>query len=115
MGQTITTSSGLKYVDNVIGEGDTPQQGQRVSVHYRGTLNDGTPFDNSYDRGAPIQFMFGLGQVIAGFDEGLSTMAVGGKRRLYIPAALGYGERGAGSSIPPNSDLIFDIELVSIG
>lgn len=115
MSQTITTPSGLQYEDNVVGEGDSPQKGQRVSVHYRGTLKDGTPFDNSYDRGAPIQFMFGVGQVIAGFDEGLETMAVGGKRRLHIPAALGYGERGAGSAIPPNADLIFDIELVAIG
>lgn len=115
MGQTITTASGLQYVDLVKGEGETPKAGQRVSVHYRGTLKDGTPFDNSYDRGTPIQFMFGLGQVIAGFDEGLATMAVGGQRRLHIPAALGYGERGAGSAIPPNADLIFEIELVSIG
>ena len=115
MTQTITTPSGLQYVDTVVGDGDSPQKGQKVSVHYRGTLKDGTPFDNSYDRGAPIQFMFGLGQVVAGFDEGLATMAIGGQRRLYIPAALGYGARGAGNSIPPNSDLIFDIELVSIG
>jgi peptidylprolyl isomerase len=115
MAQTITTDSGLQYVDIVNGSGSTPQVGQRVSVHYRGTLKDGTPFDNSYDRGAPLQFMFGTGQVIAGFDEGLENMKVGGKRRLHIPSALGYGERGAGSSIPPNSDLIFEIELVAIG
>lgn len=115
MSQTITTASGLQYVDTVVGEGESPQKGQSVSVHYRGTLTDGTPFDNSYDRGAPLQFMVGLGQVIPGFDEGLMTMAVGGKRRLHIPAALGYGERGAGSVIPPHSDLIFDVELVSIG
>lgn len=114
MGQTITTDSGLKYVDLLQGDGMSPQKGQRVSVHYSGSLTDGTPFDNSYDRGAPLQFMFGVGQVIAGFDEGLETMKVGGKRRLYIPADLGYGERGAGSAIPPNSDLIFEIELVSI-
>ncbi len=115
MTQTITTASGLQYIDTVIGDGDTPQKGQTVSVHYRGTLQDGTPFDNSYDRGAPLQFMAGVGQVIAGFDEGLLTMSVGGKRRLLIPANLGYGARGAGSAIPPNADLIFDIELVSIG
>lgn len=115
MSETITTSSGLQYVDTIVGEGDSPQKGQRVSVHYHGTLKDGTPFDNSYDRGSPIEFMVGLGQVIPGFDEGLATMAVGGQRRLFIPAALGYGTRGAGSAIPPNADLIFDIELVSIG
>lgn len=115
MTQTITTASGLQYVDTLVGDGETPQKGQTVSVHYRGTLQDGTPFDNSYDRGAPLQFMVGVGQVIAGFDEGLLTMAVGGKRRLLIPANLGYGARGAGSAIPPNADLIFDIELVSIG
>jgi len=95
MSEITTTASGLQYVDTVIGEGATPQKGQRVSVHYRGTLKDGTSFDNSYDRGTPLQFMVGVGQVIAGFDEGLATMAVGGKRRLHIPAALGYGERGA--------------------
>lgn len=115
MGQTITTDSGLQYIDTIVGDGDKPQKGEQVSVHYRGTLNDGTPFDNSYDRGAPLQFMVGVGQVIPGFDEGLLTMAVGGKRRLLIPSALGYGARGAGSAIPPNADLIFDIELVSIG
>lgn len=113
--QKITTASGLQYVDLVIGEGDAPQVGQRVSVHYSGMLKDGTPFDNSYDRGTPLQFMVGVGQVIPGFDEGLLTMAIGGKRRLHIPSTLGYGERGAGSAIPPNSDLIFEVELVSIG
>ncbi len=115
MSEIITTASGLQYVDTVIGEGATPQKGQRVSVHYRGTLKDGTSFDNSYDRGTPLQFTVGVGQVIAGFDEGLATMAVGGKRRLHIPAALGYGERGAGKTIPPYSDLIFDIELIAVG
>ncbi|MCE3231143.1 MAG: FKBP-type peptidylprolyl isomerase [Alphaproteobacteria bacterium] len=115
MSQTITTASGLQYVDTVVGDGESPQKGQRVSVHYRGALEDGTSFDNSYDRGAPLQFMIGVGQVIAGFDEGLATMAVGGKRRLHIPAALGYGATGAGSTIPPHSNLIFDVELVSIG
>ena len=115
MSQTITTASGLQYIDETVGDGETPQKGQKVSVHYRGTLQDGTPFDNSYDRGEPIQFMVGVGQVIPGFDEGLETMAVGGKRRLLIPSALGYGARGAGAAIPPNADLIFDIELVSIG
>jgi len=114
MSETITTSSGLQYVDTLVGTGEAPQKGQKVSVHYKGTLKDGTQFDNSYDRGAPIQFMVGVGQVIPGFDEGLATMAVGGKRRLHIPAALGYGEQGAGNAIPPNSDLIFEIELVSI-
>jgi peptidylprolyl isomerase len=115
MSETITTSSGLQYIDLKVGDGETPQKGQKVSVHYRGTLKDGTPFDNSYDRGAPLQFAFGVGQVIPGFDEGLETMAVGGQRRLLIPSNLGYGERGAGNVIPPHSDLIFEIELVGIG
>lgn len=114
MTEIITTPSGLQYTDITVGQGETPEKGQRVSVHYRGTLSDGTPFDNSYDRGAPLQFSVGIGQVIPGFDEGLSTMAVGGRRRLHIPAALGYGARGAGSAIPPDSDLIFEVELVSI-
>ncbi|MBM3468542.1 MAG: FKBP-type peptidyl-prolyl cis-trans isomerase [Alphaproteobacteria bacterium] len=114
MTQTITTSSGLQYVDVQVGDGTTPQKGQTVSVHYKGSLENGTQFDSSYDRGTPLQFMVGVGQVIPGFDEGLLTMAVGGKRRLHIPASLGYGERGAGQSIPPNSNLIFEVELVSI-
>ncbi len=115
MTQTITTPSGLQYQDFTVGEGSSPQIGQQVSVHYRGTLKDGTLFDSSYDRGSPLQFMVGVGQVIPGFDEGLISMAVGGKRRLHIPSALGYGERGAGNSIPPHADLIFDIELIAIG
>lgn len=115
MSDIITTASGLQYEEVLVGSGEKPQKGQQVSVHYKGTLKDGTQFDNSYDRGAPIQFMVGVGQVIPGFDEGLETMAVGGKRRLHIPSALGYGERGAGNAIPPNADLIFDIELVAIG
>jgi peptidylprolyl isomerase len=114
MSQIVKTASGLQYEETLVGTGETPKTGQRISVHYRGTLKDGTQFDNSYDRGSPIQFMVGVGQVIPGFDEGLATMAVGGKRRLHIPANLGYGERGAGNAIPPNSDLIFEIELVSI-
>lgn len=115
MTQTITTPSGLQYVDTHIGDGEQPQKGQKVSVHYKGMLKDGTQFDNSYDRGSPIEFMFGVGQVIPGFDEGLETMTVGGKRKLFIPSELGYGERGAGNAIPPNADLIFEIELLSIG
>jgi FKBP-type peptidyl-prolyl cis-trans isomerase len=114
MTETITTPSGLQYIDIVVGNGDTPQRGQQVSVHYRGLLKDGTQFDSSYDRGSPIQFMVGVGQVIPGFDEGLATMAVGGQRHLYIPSDLGYGERGAGGAIPPNADLVFEIELVAI-
>ena len=114
MSQIVKMASGLQYEETLVGTGETPKTGQRISVHYRGTLKDGTQFDNSYDRGSPIQFIVGVGQVIPGFDEGLATMAVGGKRRLHIPANLGYGERGAGNAIPPNSDLIFEIELVSI-
>ena len=110
-----TTSSGLQYADVVVGTGATPQQGQRVTVHYTGTLEDGTKFDSSRDRNRPFSFTIGVGQVIRGWDEGVSTMRVGSQRRLIIPATLGYGERGAGGVIPPNATLIFDVELLRIG
>jgi peptidylprolyl isomerase len=111
----VTTDSGLKYLDMVEGTGATPQPGQKVTVHYTGMLEDGTKFDSSRDRSRPFTFKFGVGQVIKGWDEGLSTMQVGGRRQLIIPPDLGYGARGAGGVIPPNATLIFDVELLSIG
>ncbi|TVQ24638.1 MAG: FKBP-type peptidyl-prolyl cis-trans isomerase [Leptolyngbya sp. DLM2.Bin15] len=110
----ITTESGLKYVELVEGTGAIPQTGQTVVVHYVGTLEDGTQFDSSRDRNRPFSFRLGTGQVIRGWDEGLSTMRVGGRRQLIIPPALGYGARGAGGVIPPNATLVFDVELLRI-
>ncbi|ACA17569.1 peptidylprolyl isomerase FKBP-type [Methylobacterium sp. 4-46] len=114
----VTTASGLKYKDDVVGTGPQPQAGQRVSVHYTGWLDDkgrkGKKFDSSVDRGQPLEFAVGTGQVIKGWDEGLSTMKVGGKRTLLIPPDLGYGARGAGGVIPPNATLIFDVELLGV-
>ena len=114
MGQEITTTSGLKYIDEVIGTGSVPKVGDKVKVHYTGTLEDGTKFDSSHDRNKPIEFTLGVGQVIKGWDEGLSTMKSGGKRKLIIPSNLGYGERGAGKVIPPNASLHFDVELIEV-
>jgi peptidylprolyl isomerase len=111
----VTTPSGLKYKELTEGTGATPQKGQTVIVHYTGTLEDGTKFDSSRDRNSPFSFKLGLGQVIKGWDEGLGTMKVGGRRELIIPADLGYGARGAGGVIPPNATLIFDVELLRIG
>jgi peptidylprolyl isomerase len=110
----VKTPSGLRYIDHVVGTGASPKTGQRVSVHYTGTLKDGSKFDSSVDRGQPFAFVIGVGQVIKGWDEGVSTMKVGGKRTLFIPPQLGYGERGAGGVIPPNADLIFDVELLGV-
>lgn len=110
----ITTASGLKYIDLQEGTGATPKTGQIVVVHYTGTLEDGTKFDSSRDRGQPFQFRIGVGQVIKGWDEGVSSMKVGGRRQLIIPPELGYGARGVGGVIPPNATLIFDVELIRI-
>lgn len=109
-----TTDSGLQYIDLVEGTGATPRPGQTVYVHYTGTLEDGTQFDSSRDRNRPFSFRLGAGQVIRGWDEGISTMRVGGRRQLTIPPELGYGSRGVGP-IPPNSTLLFDVELLRIG
>ena len=110
-GDEVTTASGLKYVDVAQGTGATAQNGQMLTVHYTGTLQNGTKFDSSVDRGKPYQFRLGSGSVIKGWDEGLLGMKVGGKRKLTIPAALGYGARGS-ANIPPNSTLLFDVELL---
>jgi len=111
----VTTDSGLQYVVIAEGDGAQPQTGQRVFVHYVGTLEDGTKFDSSRDRGRPFDFTVGQGQVIKGWDEGVGAMKVGDRRKLIIPPDLGYGARGAGGVIPPNATLIFDVELLRIG
>lgn len=113
-GAEVATASGLKYVDVVEGTGATPRTGQTVTVHYTGTLENGTKFDSSVDRGQPYQFRLGEGAVIKGWDEGLASMKVGGKRKLIIPPSLGYGERGSPPKIPANSILLFDVELLSV-
>jgi FKBP-type peptidyl-prolyl cis-trans isomerase len=110
----VTTPSGLKYVDIVVGTGQEAQKGQTVVVHYTGWLTDGMKFDSSVDRGQPFSFALGAGRVIKGWDEGVAGLKVGGKRTLMIPPQLGYGERGAGGVIPPNAELIFEVQLLEI-
>ena len=110
----VTTATGLSYEDLVVGEGKQAQAGDTVSVHYTGWLVDETKFDSSLDRNQPFEFQLGAGMVIKGWDEGLGGMQVGGKRKLVIPAELGYGERGAGGVIPPGATLIFEVELLAI-
>ena len=106
---------GLKYYDMTVGTGATPKTGQTASMRYTGTLLDGTKFDSSYDRGqAPFDFVLGQGQVIKGWDEGVATMKVGGKRRLVIPGSLAYGPNPPTAAIPPNATLVFDVELVGV-
>lgn len=114
MSNTITNPSGLKYIDEVVGTGASPKHGKTVTVHYTGRLTDGKKFDSSVDRNKPFSFIIGVGQVIKGWDEGVLSMKVGGKRKLIIPASLGYGARGAGGVIPPNAELHFDVELISV-
>ena len=112
--QVIQTATGLEYADIVEGTGARPKPGETVSVHYTGWLKSGQKFDSSVDRGEPFEFPIGKARVIKGWDEGVGTMKVGGKRKLIIPAHLGYGERGAGSVIPPGATLIFEVELLAI-
>jgi peptidylprolyl isomerase len=112
--EPIITASGLEYTDIVEGTGESPIKGQRVTVHYTGTLENGTKFDSSVDKNQPFTFKIGTGNVIAGWDEGVATMKPGGKRRLVIPGKLAYGPNGIPGVIPSNATLIFDVELLSI-
>jgi FKBP-type peptidyl-prolyl cis-trans isomerase len=109
-----TTASGLKYLDTHVGSGAVAQPGQTVTVHYTGWLQNGKKFDSSVDRSEPFEFMLGAGEVIKGWDEGVAGMQIGGTRKLMIPPALGYGTRGAGGVIPPNAELIFEVELLGL-
>ena len=117
-GTTMTTPSGLKITDSKVGTGASPKTGQTVVVHYTGWLYEngakGKKFDSSVDRGQPFEFPIGMHRVIPGWDEGVAAMKVGGKRTLIIPPELGYGARGAGGVIPPNTTLMFDVELIGI-
>jgi peptidylprolyl isomerase len=114
-GDLTTTASGLQIIDQVVGTGAQPQAGQTVVVQYTGYLDNGTVFDSSYSRNQPFEFVLGAGQVIRGWDEGIASMKVGGKRRLIIPPQLAYGAQGAGGGvIPPNARLTFDVELVGV-
>jgi peptidylprolyl isomerase len=117
-GKPVTTPSGLQIIDSKVGTGASPKAGQTCVMHYTGWLYEngakGKKFDSSVDRGDPFEFPIGRGQVIAGWDEGVASMKVGGKRTLIIPPALGYGARGAGGVIPPNATLIFDVELLGV-
>jgi FKBP-type peptidyl-prolyl cis-trans isomerase len=110
---TRITDTGLKFEDTVVGEGTVATKGQTVSVHYTGWLENGTKFDSSKDRDEPFAFKLGAGQVIRGWDEGVTGMKVGGVRRLTIPSHLAYGDRGAGGVIPPKATLIFEVELLA--
>lgn len=116
--KTVTTPSGLKYTDQVVGTGAEAVKGKTVSVHYTGWLDKngtaGKKFDSSKDRGEPFKFNLGRGEVIPGWDEGVAGMKVGGKRMLYIPSKLGYGAQGAGPDIGPNANLIFEVELLKV-
>jgi peptidylprolyl isomerase len=114
----VTTSTGLQMIDTQVGTGASPRQNQTAVVHYTGWLYEngakGKKFDSSVDRGQPFEFPVGAGRVIAGWDQGVATMKVGGKRTLIVPPQLGYGAQGAGGAIPPNATLIFDVELLGV-
>ena len=111
----ITTDTGLKYEDLVVGDGEAATgPGQTVTVHYTGWLEDGTKFDSSVDRDEPFRFPLGVGYVIPGWDQGVVGMTVGGKRKLTVPPQLGYGASGAGGVIPPNATLLFEVELIKV-
>jgi peptidylprolyl isomerase len=116
--KAVTTSTGLQMIDTKVGTGPSPRRNQTAVVHYTGWLYvngaKGKKFDSSVDRHEPFEFPVGMGQVIAGWDQGVATMKVGGKRTLIIPPQLGYGARGAGGDIPPNATLIFDVELLGV-
>jgi peptidylprolyl isomerase len=117
-GKIMTTDSGLQIIDGTVGTGATPKPGQICVMHYTGWLYEdgkkGKKFDSSVDRNEPFEFPIGQRRVIAGWDEGVASMQVGGKRTLIIPPALGYGARGAGGVIPPNATLMFDVELLDV-
>lgn len=113
-GDTVTTESGLKYVDVAIGPGLSPERGQTCIMHYTGWLTDGTLFDSSRDRGQTFEFPIGYGRVIRGWEEGIADMQVGGRRMLIVPPNLGYGSQGAPPVIPPNATLIFDVALLGL-
>ena len=117
-GKIMTTASGLQIEDSVVGTGASPAKGQTCVMHYTGWLYEngvkGKKFDSSVDRNEPFEFPIGMSRVIKGWDEGVATMKVGGKRTLIIPPDLGYGARGAGGVIPPNATLIFDVELLGV-
>ena len=117
-GKTMTTPSGLQITDTKVGDGANPKTGQTCVMHYTGWLYQngakGKKFDSSVDRGEPFEFAIGTHQVIRGWDEGVASMKVGGKRTLIIPPEMGYGARGAGGVIPPNATLIFDVELLDV-
>ena len=110
----VISDSGLRYTDLIVGDGEAAQAGAAVSVHYTGWLLDGTKFDSSLDRGTPFEFVLGQGQVIKGWDEGVASMKVGGKRKLIIPASLAYGDRAVGDKIPSGATLVFEVELLAI-
>lgn len=113
-GKVVKTASGLQYEDMTIGKGATAEPGKTCSMHYTGTLTDGTQFDSSRDRNEPFPFQLGAGQVIPGWDEGVAGMKVGGRRKLIIPYAQAYGEAGRPPTIPPKATLVFDVELMDV-